>query len=340
MTANDPKQTFIDSCFCALLSTMMKAKILALALITAVIVACSKPPSLPDDGFVDVPGGRVAFRVVGKGPATPVLWIHGGPGGSSCTYVANLNGIAAERPVILYDQLGSGYFDRIENLEQLARLPRFVEEIDAIRAELGLVELHIVGHSWGATVALEYLLTEEPTGIKSTVFVGPLFGTERWIADANKLLAELPAETQETVRLAVESGDFDSSDFEAANDLFWGTFGIRTPRDQLNLEPCEKKPSGNSGLYRYMWGPSEFISNGTLRDHDRIGRLPELELPVLFVAGQYDEARPETVEYYQQLVDGSKIKILPDAGHMVHLDQTDMFNSALADFFEEVESRR
>jgi len=318
----------------------MNARSLLLIVVAAVAVACSKGLPLPDDGFVDVRGGRVAFRVVGRGLSTPVLWIHGGPGMSSCTFVANLNGIAVERPVILYDQLGSGYSDRIENLEQLARLPRFVEEIDAIRAELGLVELHIVGHSWGATVALEYLLTAEPTGIKSTVFVGPLFGTERWIADANELLAELPSETQEAVRLAVESGDFDSNDFEDANDLFMGRFGIRTPREQLYFEACEKEPSGDSGIYRYMWGPSEFLSTGTLKDYDRIGRLPELDLPVLFVAGQYDEARPETVEYYQQLVDGSKITILPDAGHMVHLDQTDMFNSALADFFEEVESRR
>ena len=57
----------------------------------------------------------------------------------------------------------------------------------------------------------------------------------------------------------------------------------------------------------------------------------------LTTRGQYDGSRPETVEYYQHLVDGSKIKILPDAAHMVHLDQTDMFNSVLVDFFEEVE---
>ena len=318
----------------------MKAKILALILVAAVIVGCSNRPSFPDDGFVDVPGGRVAFRVVGSGSSTPVLFIHGGPGDSSCSFVAHVDGIAAERPVILYDQLGAGYSDRIENLEELARLPRFVEEIDAIRAELGLVELHIVGHSWGTAVALEYLLTAEPTGIKSIVFVGPFFSTERWIADANDLLAELPAEAQEAVRLAVESGDFDSSDFVAADDLFWGKFGVRTPREQLNREPCEKEPSGDSGLYRHMWGPSEFISTGILKDYDRIGRLPELDLPVLFVAGEYDEARPETVEYYQQLVDGSKSKILPDAGHVVHYDRTVMFNNVVAEFFDEVESRR
>ena len=88
-----------------------------------------------------------------------------------------------------------------------------------------------------------------------------------------------------------------------------------------------------------MWGPSEFISNGTLKDYDRIGRLPELDLPVLFVTGEYDEARPETVKSFHELVEGSEFKVLPDAGHVVHLDQTDMFNSALAEFFERVESR-
>ncbi len=317
----------------------MKSKIQALILVAAVAAACSTPPLLPDDGFVDVPGGRVAFRVIGSGSSTPVLFIHGGPGGSSCSFVDNVGGIAADRPVILYDQLGSGHSDRIRDLKQLARLPRFVDEIDAIRSELNLQEVHLVGHSWGTAVALEYLLTAEPTGIKSAVFVSPIFGTDRWIADANKLVAELPAEAQKAVRLAVESGDFDSSEFEAANDLFWSNFGIRTPDEHLNLEACEKEPGGDSGLYRYMWGPSEFISNGTLKDYDQIGRLEELELPVLFVTGQYDEARPETVRFFHELVQSSEFKVLPDAGHVVFLDQTDMFNNALADFFEEVESR-
>lgn len=317
----------------------MKSKIQALILVAAVTAACSTPPLLPDDGFVDVQGGRVAFRVIGSGSSTPALFIHGGPGGSSCGFVANVGGIAADRPVILYDQLGSGYSDRIKDLEQLARLPRFVDEIDAIRSELNLDEVHLVGHSWGTAVVLEYLLTAEPTGIKSAVFLSPFFGTDRWIADANKLVAELPAEAQKAVRLAVESGDFDTSEFESANDLFWSKYGIRTPDEHLNLEPCEKKPSGDSGLYRYMWGPSEFIANGTLKDYDRIGRLQELELPVLFVTGQYDEARPETVRYFHELVQSSEFKVLPDAGHGVFLDQTDMFNNTLADFFEEVESR-
>jgi proline iminopeptidase len=52
--------------------------------------------------------------------------------------------------------------------------------------------LHLVGHSWGAAVALEYLLTGDRTGVRSVTFVGPLLSTSRWIEDANSLVTMLP----------------------------------------------------------------------------------------------------------------------------------------------------
>lgn len=244
----------------------MNKKLVALSLIIVLIGACTDSRQLPDDGFVDVPGGRVAFRVIGEGSSTPVLWIHGGPGGSSCGAVVSVPDIARNRPVIVYDQLGSGYSDRIMDLEQYAQLPRFVEEIVAIREELGLKELHLVGHSWGNAVALEYLLTKKPAGIRSVVFASPYFGTKRWIADANLLLAELPDEAQAVVAAALESGDFGSSEFAAVNDLFLDNFGRRSPDELFNRDACDKKPAGDSGLYEYMWGPTEFVATGTLKD--------------------------------------------------------------------------
>jgi len=316
----------------------MNARSLLLIVVAAVAVACSKGSPLPDDGFVNVPGGRVAFRVIGGGTSIPVLWIHGGPGGSSCSYIENLTGLAATRPVVFYDQLGSGYSDRIEDLERFAHLSRFVEEIDAVRAELGLHELHLVGHSWGSAVLLEYLLTAEPTGIKSTVFVSPFISNARWVEDANELLKELPAEAQEVIRAAVEPGDFETDEFERAYELYRRRYGLRTPREQVNLAPCRKQPSGNSGLEQFLFGPSEFVAgDGPMKDYDRIGRLSELDSPVLFIAGQYDRARPETMEIYQAMVDGSRLEILPDAGHAVQLDEPELLNSTLVDFFSAVE---
>ena len=298
--------------------------------------------SLPDDGFVDVPGGRVAFRIMGRSTGgVPLIVIHGGPGGSSCAYPSTLTGIAAERPVVIYDQLGSGYSDRIRStdLETLAVLLRFVEEVSAIRDELGLDEVHILGHSWGGTVALEYLLAAAPTGVLSVTLVGPLIGTDRWLEDANDLVAELSEESQAAVAAAVASGDFSTADFQAADTEFASQFGVRTPGARESLVECSVRPAGNSGLYEYMWGPSEFLSTGTLRDYDRIDRLHELSLPVHFLAGAYDEARPETMREFQALVPGSVVTIIPDAGHGSNVDQPEAFSAAVNKFLAGVEGR-
>lgn len=302
------------------------------------LTARASPPLLPDDGFANAPGGRVAFRVIGKGDGIPMLIIHGGPGSSSCLYPATLAGVAATRPVVTYDQLGSGHSDRMTNLERDAVLSRFVSEVAAIRAELGLEELHLVGHSWGAAIALEYLLTGNATGVRSVTFVGPLISTGRWIQDANALVGMLPAETQAAVQAATATGNFDTPEFEAANQVFMGRYLSRRMSELQQFTDCTASPMAfNVELYEYMWGPSEFVSTGTLRDYDRIGRLPELHIPTLFLVGQYDEARPETMQEFQALVPGSMVKVIPDAAHLVNVDQTEAFNDALIGFFASVE---
>ena len=133
-----------------------------LGLVLAItLLACGRADALPDDGFVDVPGGRIAFRVIGESEGIPVLIIHGGPGSRSCTYPSTFAGVAATRPVVMYDQLDSGHSDRMIDLKRDAVLSRFVAEVASIRAELGLREVHLVGQAWGVAVALEYLLTAD-----------------------------------------------------------------------------------------------------------------------------------------------------------------------------------
>jgi proline iminopeptidase len=101
----------------------------------------------PGEGFVEVTGGRVWYRVVGSGAATPVLLLHGGPGFTS-HYLEAVGRLADERPVVFYDQLGAGRSDRPEDLT-LWKAERFVEELAQIRAALGLEKVHLLGHSWG-----------------------------------------------------------------------------------------------------------------------------------------------------------------------------------------------
>jgi proline iminopeptidase len=316
------------------------AKLLLPAIVLFALTGCAHTDPLPDDGFVAVPGGRVAFRVTGKTGGVPVLMIHGGPGGTGCSYPDTMLGVAASRPVVTYDQLGSGNSDRMLNLERDAVLSRFVAEVTAVRAKLGLQELHLVGHSWGAAVALEYLLTGDRTGVRSVTFVGPLLSTPRWIEDANSLVAMLPKDAQDAIAAAMITGRFDSPEFQAANDVFESKFLVRTPRPQRRLPLCESTPVRfNAELYEYMWGPSEFVATGTLRDYDRIDRLAEIRIPTLFLVGEHDEARPETMLEFQALVPGSVVKVIPDAAHVVNVDQSQAFNRAIDEFLSAVESQ-
>jgi len=90
-------------------------------------------------------------------------------------------------------------------------------------------------------------------------------------------------------------------------------------------------------VYLHMDGPSEFTLSGNLKDYDATGKLENLKVPTLFIGGQYDEARPESVKYYASLVPGSKVAIIPDAGHLSMEDNPDANNKAVRDFLHNIE---
>jgi len=303
------------------------------------MAACADSPTpIPPEGYVDVPGGRVWYQTLGaESTGTPLVVIHGGPGFGSCSYISTLTGIAEDRPVILYDQLGVGRSDPADDLS-LWEIPRFLEEIDALRAALRLDEVHVLGHSWGGTLAIEYMLTR-PTGVSSVVFVGPMLSTPRWVEEAADLIGKLPSSEAEALRQGEVTGDYTSPEYLAATDSFYSRFLVRSEWPWPVLPGCENDPGPNMQVYEYMWGPTEFTATGTLLDFDRVDRLPELGLPVLFVVGRYDEIPVATVEEFAGLVPGAAIEIIEDAGHMVNMDGTEAFNSAVAAFLGDVDGR-
>lgn len=77
-----------------------KMRRIVLIIIAIAATACAKSHGLsPREGFVDVPGGKVWYRIAGSGTATPLLLLHGGPGFPS-DYLAPLGKLADERPAI------------------------------------------------------------------------------------------------------------------------------------------------------------------------------------------------------------------------------------------------
>lgn len=273
------------------------------------------------------------YKTMGGGSRTPLLLLHGGPGGTSCG-LSLLSPLGSDRLVIRYDQLGSGRSDRPDDLS-LWRTDRFVEELHAVRQALGLRELHILGHSWGGTLATEYLLTKGVAGVRSVVLSSPLISTPRWLADTRRLRTTLPETVQTALSKceAVETADEPAC--VAANEVFEEHF-VRGAKTLPPVPECAGVTGGEQ-VYRHMWGAGEFTATGLLRDYDRTDRLGELKLPVLFLAGRRDEAAPETIADFQRRVPGAKMAVLENSAHATYRTENAEYVTIVRAFLDEVE---
>jgi proline iminopeptidase/L-proline amide hydrolase len=263
-----------------------------------------------------VPGGRAYVRVNGPlgGPRLPLVLIHGGPGGTHTSLLDAL-ALANERAVILYDQLDSGRSDR-PNDPRNWTVARFVDELDAVRRALGIPRWHVLGHSWGGTVALDYG-ARRPAELAGLVLASPLISTRSWLADANALRSQLPPDVQETLRKCDPPAALTSACTEAT-EIFYAAFNRRYPTSDGMRDYGQRRDGKgpNSRLYNAMWGSSEFVATGTLKDYDGEPLLARLDgARTLFIDGQYDEARPVTLAGFAQRVPGAEFAVVPGAAH-------------------------
>jgi len=264
---------------------------------------------MPQEGYINVIGGRIWYKIVGEDSGIPLLIIHGGPGGRSCNSIPEYSVLGDERPIIFYDQLGSGKSDRPSDTT-LWQLTRFVDEIEKLRDVLKLDELHILGASWGSSILIEYLITKNPKGVESVIFKSPLLSTTVWIDDAKILLSQLPTNLQDTIKKYEALEDYNAPPYLAATDSFYVRFLSRSQWPEIPPPECDGILGFNVDIYNYMWGPTEFSATGTLKNFDRTADLHKINQPILFLAGQYDEARPETMYKFKELAPNSKVVII------------------------------
>jgi proline iminopeptidase/L-proline amide hydrolase len=306
-----------------------------MACLAAVPARAEFLPSYPAptrEAMVPVEGGRIYVRVNGDLTAArpPVVFIHGGPGGTHGSLLEMLP-LAADRAVILYDQLDSGRSDQ-PNDPKNWRVARFVDELDAIRRSLGVARWHVVGHSWGGTVALEYG-ARRPRALAGLGLASPLVATRSWLADANALIGQLPAETAGEIRRCIPLRTPQPPACDAATKAFYASFNRRVPGGAA-MAAYSSTQSGrgfNPRLYQAMWGNSEFVSTGSLQRYDGEPLLAKLDgKRTLFICGQYDEARPATLEAYARRVPGAEFAVVPGGSHGFPVERPEETRTLLA----------
>lgn len=279
-------------------------------------------------------GGKLYCRANGPMDAKklPVLLLHGGPGGTHFTMVGALP-LADSRGVVLYDQLDCGLSDR-PNDPANWNVERFVSEVDSVREALGLTQFHLAGTSWGGTLALEYA-ARRPEGLKSLILFSPLVSTRSWLADADVHIAALPTPYQYVIAEARRTGNYDSDAFQEADRYYARQHLSRERLSPLHLA-CQGRsdPYFNLDLYLRMWGPSEFVVTGSLAGYDGEHLLPKVEVPTLLVAGEHDEARPETLKGFAARMKDARFQMVEGSGHWIENDRPEAHRHVLREWLD------
>src|SRR5256885_2212592 len=214
-----------------------------------------------EEGYIDVPGGKVWYRAVADtAEAPPLLCLHGGPGFTHY-YLEPLEALADRRRVIFYDQLGCGRSDRPDDLS-LWNVDRFVPELAQVRSALNLDRLHLFGSSWGGMLAMQYVLDRQgdQPELESLILCGSPASMIRWVSDCTELLAEETEETRRVIREHEAAGFTSCPEYQAAILGFYRKHvcrldpwppGPRPPPGQPRRQADETTPCLPPAMWRW-----------------------------------------------------------------------------------------
>jgi L-proline amide hydrolase len=267
-----------------------------------------------------------------SGPA-PLVVLHGGPGAAH-DYLVALADLATDgRAVVHYDQLGNGRSTHLpERGPDFWTVDLFVRELHNLVDALGVREQHhVLGQSWGGFLAQEYALTH-PDGLRGLVLADTAASFPDFVAEANRLRADLPPDVEATLRRHEEAGTTDDPEYGEACMVFYRRHVCRVDPwpDEVTegFAWIDRDPT----VYHTMNGPSEFHVIGSIRDWQSKDRLASIDVPTLIVAGRHDEATPALQETLRQGIAGSEVVIFEDSSHMPHVEERERYMDVVGDW--------
>jgi proline iminopeptidase len=276
-------------------------------------------------GLVSLDDARIFYEVVGSGD--PIVVVHGGPGLDHAYLQPGLDVLATRNTLIYYDQRGTGR-STAELTASAINLDSFVQDIDALRQVLGYDRISVLGHSFGALVAIEYA-RRNPDETRALILMNPVEPGTRF--------QEQTAERQrsrQTVEDAQEMRDLRASEAFAARDpatlgqvyrvAFRQVLRDRELIDQLDLDLASATARNGQDVAALLGG-----SMGTV---DWWDRLPEIVPPTLVLHGRYDAPPLEMSQALAEAFSRGTLEVL-STGHFPYLEDREAVLSAVSGFF-------
>jgi pimeloyl-ACP methyl ester carboxylesterase len=259
---------------------------------------------------VDVDGTPIAYRRRGDGPVLVLL--HGALCDSRI-WSAELDALADEFSVIAWDAPGcGGSTDPPDHF----RMPDFARSLAGLLDVLDAGAVHLLGHSFGSTLALE-LYRQRPDLVRTLILVGGYAG---WAGSLP------PDEVQQRVSFALEAAALGAAAFDPRS--MRGLFSPTMPADratQLSALMKEARPAATRTMAH------------ALAEADLRALLPQIAVPTLILNGENDErADVGVATALHAAIPTSTLVLMPGLGHECFLEDEDLFQAEVRKYLRSI----
>lgn len=294
----------------------------------------NRPDAAPRETSIRLPGASLYVRTIGRGPS--VLVLHGGPDFDTSYLLPEMDALSDGYRLIYYDQRGRGKSAEKVHAEDIT-LATELADLDAVRQHSGLESVVVLGHSWGAVLALEYAL-RHPNRVSRLILLNPApaSASDRQMLVTSYLEQLGPdMERQNQIRngKAYKEGDPDAvaaryrihfehafartADYEKVMLRMDSAFHRQGKAGILKARTAEDK------LYRDTWERAGY---------DLMPRLRGLRIPTMVIVSDRDFIPSAIGEHIAQAIPGAKLVTLEDCGHFSYLECAPQVRRALDGF--------
>jgi len=276
--------------------------------------------------LVDV--GDTRLNVVERGPADglPLLVLHGGPGLDHTEFGPYLDPLGEQGVrLLLVDQRAQGASDR-DAPPQTWTLARMAADVDALAGALRLDAYAVLGHSFGAFVALRHALDHTRAPVATIVSSG--VPSTRWMAGVGEALRAIP---DPDVRARVIA----SFEREATVDTQDGALDLL--HDQLPFHFADPHDPRIEDLMTAMragrMAPDVLRAGEAIAAIDLEDRLGAIAHPVLVLAGRHDKlTTAEAAAFMADRIPGAELRVFERSAHMAFVEEQAAYLQAVAGF--------
>ena len=266
---------------------------------------------------------RLYYEEVGAGD--PVVFVHEFAGDWR-SYETQLRFFSRRYRCIAFNARGYPPSDVPEDWQRYSQ-ERARDDILSVLDGLKLPKAHIVGISMGGFATLHFGL-QYPDRAASLVVAGCGYGAA---PDKRQQFQE------ETARTAAQIADKGMA--EVAK-----TYGAGPTRVQY----LNKDPRGYAEFMQQLSEHSTLGAANTMRGvqgrrpslWELVDRMKRLDVPTLVATGDEDEPCLEPSLLMKRAIPTAALSVFPNTGHALNIEEPDLFNRTLADFFHQVESGR